>query len=124
MDAITVLCEGTIKAAGIILQQQGVAQPSKMATAELEKLTAAIRETLKAELPRIMDEWKTVLESHTGSAWLQEVVKAQCVELATMALAACGLPEKSERQLRYEKYELSGQDAAYRRKVTGGAQIR
>lgn len=86
MTAVNVLANGTIRAAGLILLSKG----HKVADLDLDALTTALKATLKANLDRVMAEWKDATEANMNELWLKELMNAQCNTLALETLEGLG----------------------------------
>lgn len=52
----------------------------------VDKLTKAIKVTLKNNIERIMAEWGEATEANLSNAWLKELMKTQAIELAQMVI--------------------------------------
>ena len=87
MNAVTVLSEGTIRAAGLQLVHLGIDYKS----VDLDALTETLKTTVKANLDQVLAEWKDATDAHMSEAWLRELMNAQCNTLALEALKSMDL---------------------------------
>lgn len=78
-SAITLLCNKTMEAAARIAAIRGL-------TPDAGELSEALKTTVKANLDRILTEWKEALEANIGEGWLGTMIQAQATELAMEAL--------------------------------------
>lgn len=85
MTAIEVLSKGTVKAAWLILTVTKGVDPD---TVDCEVLAASVKAVLSDSLDKIKAEWKDATEAHMPSAWLRELVNAQCNECGLLAVNA------------------------------------
>jgi hypothetical protein len=85
-DAITVLCDGTIRAAILILRDRGI----DTATVDADKLSADLRAELKSRVAEIMGEWEDALAAHMGEDFIRHMMNVQCNHVALKALQAGG----------------------------------
>ena len=84
MTAVTVLCEGTIKAAGAILRSKNIE------ITDYDKLSSDLKVELKANIETVMKEWQEAIDARLSEAWLREMMNAQCNQLALNALKIGG----------------------------------
>ena len=84
--AITVLAEGTLNAATLILQDRGV----DTSTIDTEKLSTALKAELTACIAEFMGEWKAALDAHMGEQFIRNMMNVQCNYAALKALQAGG----------------------------------
>jgi len=87
--AISVLCDGTIKAAILHLRERGI-DPSLVDDDDIEQICTDLRAELKLHIPEIMSEWKAALDTHMGEAFLRNMMNIQCNHAALKALQAGG----------------------------------
>jgi predicted metal-dependent hydrolase len=81
-SAIELLAEATMKAAVFIATERGINNQENFA----ERLSDALKETVKSNLDQVQKEWADALEANVSNAWLQELMKVQAVELAQKAI--------------------------------------
>ena len=80
--AISLICDGTIRAAILILRSKGI-DPESL---DLNKLTAELRTELKARIAEFLNEWKAALDAHLSEGWIKELMNVQCNQAALAAL--------------------------------------
>jgi hypothetical protein len=88
-SAWKVLADATLRASIELCRREGI-DPSA------EELSAALKSTLKENMPRILDEWIQAVGDESqppalGPGWLRELVNVQAWELASEALEKGGL---------------------------------
>ena len=83
----TVVANGCMVAAVELLRAQG----RDMKSVDLDALVIALKSEAKVALTTILDDGKVLLDAHR-SAWLETLVRTECVEAAKRAVAS--LPEK------------------------------
>jgi hypothetical protein len=76
MNAITLLTDGTVKAAGLVLRQRGY-DP----LAHVDDIAYATKAVIVERLPGIMEEWNDAISARMSEGWLRELVNAQCKDL-------------------------------------------
>lgn len=84
MNAIQILCDGTTKAAILILESKGIERKS----IDAERLSADLRVALKAEIEIAMAEWRKAVDANMNELWLRELMNTQCNHIALHALKA------------------------------------
>jgi len=67
MNAIQILCDGTMKAAILVLDHNGVDLKKVDAT----KLSEDLRKTLKEEIQNVLGEWQDAVEANLSELWLR-----------------------------------------------------
>jgi hypothetical protein len=86
MDIITVLTQGSQKAAAIHLNNAKFAALNSRAD-KFDMVCTALKIVLNAELPDFVDnELKSAAESMLGNPWLKEMINVQCNKWALDAL--------------------------------------
>lgn len=94
MDIVTVLCEGTMKAAALHLHKSEAFTELKEHPGCAALMAGAIRQILKLDLKVFLDgDLKDCLESGLGEGWLRKSINVQCNEwgLAALNLAIEGI---------------------------------
>jgi len=86
MTATKILCDGTLKAACLILRQRG----TDLNTIDAGELSAALKATLHSNIEQAMSEWKDATDAKMSEGWLRELMNAQCNDLALKALKSGG----------------------------------
>lgn len=95
-DFATVLCEGTMKAAALIIQRRKLT----LSESQLNEVVTAMREVVKAGYDKALAEAKEALEVLRSGQWAHESVNASCYEFAYESLEKCGfVPAKTERNI-------------------------
>lgn len=87
-DAVGILCEGTMRAAALIIQSRHI--DHRALDPDCTRITAALRQTLRENLEATLEEWREALDARPGEAWLRELLNAQCNSLALKALESLG----------------------------------
>jgi len=91
MEAVRILCDGTVIAAREIMTTECIDWKSLDPT--LEKFTAAVKVVLDENIAAILVEWKEATESLVGDGWLHKLVNVQCADLAIKVLRKLGWVE-------------------------------
>ena len=87
MDIVTVLCEGTMKAAALHLHENEKFAELKADSRCNALMAGGIREILNQEMKPFIDvELKDCLESGMGEGWLRKSMNVQCNEWGLEAL--------------------------------------
>lgn len=81
-SAVTLLTQATMKAAVHIAIKEGINKQKDFA----DRLTEALKITLKDNISRVMKEWEEALSAKLGNAWLQKMMTVQSIELANLAV--------------------------------------
>lgn len=84
MEAVRILCDGTVIAAREIMKDKGI--DWKALDPTLEKFTDAVKAVLDENIAAILVEWKEATESLIGDGWLRKLVNVQCTDLAIKVL--------------------------------------
>ena len=85
-NAVQILCNGTIKAAILILREKGF-DTSKV---DADKLSADLKVTLKSNIENILKDWENAVSANLSEGWMREMMNLQCNEMALKALKAGG----------------------------------
>ena len=82
MTAIGILADATIKAASLMLLARGF----EIKDIDCGVLAAAVKDTLKANIPTILDEWEAASNAALSEGWLRMMMNTQAHELAIKSL--------------------------------------
>ena len=91
MDAITVICEGSMVACAELVKngpetetlKDGLKVLRGMTTQKMAQvLTPVLRQVMLEKLDGFMGEWKNGLDANVGPHWLKTIVNTQCHEVA------------------------------------------
>lgn len=85
-SAVKILCDGTIRAAILILRDRGI-DTSKI---DAGKLSADLKAILHTNIESIMKDWEDAVNANLSEGWLREMMNLQCNEMALKALTAGG----------------------------------
>jgi hypothetical protein len=86
LEAVKILCDGSIKASILILRDRGI----DTKTIDAGKLSDALKTTLKTNLDQIMKDWQDAINANMSEGWLRELINVQCNEMAINALRENG----------------------------------
>jgi len=83
ISAISILCEGTMRAAVHHLVDVKGLDASKVSPSDLAH---ALSVTIKVEMDSVLREWQAAVDAHMNEAWLRKFLNTQCNDLALKAL--------------------------------------
>lgn len=83
MELVKIICDGTMKAAGLIAGEKRL-QP------DLDKLVESLKVEVKAGYPEVLSELKSANEEHMPESMLREIINVNCNLIAVRALRAAG----------------------------------